>query len=99
MLSRAQKVADSLFAKYIRIAFATFCKLDDSLGYGVAGINTAPVSLNRRASHFECNAHDPRRFQVKLFIAKKCCDRHDPYPLVVPFCKPPKENAEAGFTN
>jgi hypothetical protein len=44
-----QKVAESLFAKYIRIALATFCKLDDSFGYDVAGINTAAVSLNRRA--------------------------------------------------
>ena len=48
----AQKVAQSLFAKYIRIALATFCKLDDSFGYDVAGINTTPVSLNGRASHF-----------------------------------------------
>jgi hypothetical protein len=46
---RVQKVAESLFAKYIRIALATFCKLDDSFGYDVAGINTAAVSLNRRA--------------------------------------------------
>jgi hypothetical protein len=48
----AQKVAESLFAKYIRIALAIFRKFDDSFGQDVAGINTAPVSLNRRASHF-----------------------------------------------
>jgi len=72
MLSRAQKVAESLYAKYIRIALATFCKLDDSFGYDVAGINTAPVSLNRRASHFECDADDPHGVRVKLFAAEKC---------------------------
>jgi hypothetical protein len=48
----AQKVAESLFAQYIRIALAIFRKFDDSFGYDVAGINTAPVSLNKRASRF-----------------------------------------------
>ena len=42
MLSRAQKVAESLYAKYIRIALATFCKLDDSFGYDVAGHKYRP---------------------------------------------------------
>ena len=70
----AQKVAESLFAKYIRIALAIFRKFDDPFGYAVAGVKTAPVSLNSRASPFECNAHDPRRFRIKLLIAKKWCD-------------------------
>ena len=67
----AQKVAESLFAKYIRIALAIFRKLDDSFGYAVIGVKTAPVSLNSRASHFECNVHDPRGFRIKLLVAKK----------------------------
>jgi len=62
-----QKVAERLFAKYIRIALAIFGKFDDSFGYAVVGVKTAPVSLNSRASHFECNAHDPRRFRIKLY--------------------------------
>ena len=66
-----QKVAERLFAKYIRIALAIFGKFDDSFGYAVVGVKTAPVSLNSRASHFECNAHDPHRFRIKLLIAKK----------------------------
>ena len=78
MLSRAQKVAESLSAKYIRIPLAVFRKFDDSYGYAVAGIKTAPVSLNSLASHFECNAHDPLRFRVKLLAAKEWCDWHDP---------------------
>ena len=81
----AQKVAESLFAKYIRIALATFRKFDDSFGYAVIGVKTTPVSLNSRASHFECNAHDPRRFRIKLLIAKKWCDWHDSYPLALSF--------------
>jgi hypothetical protein len=85
MLSRAQKVAESLSAKYIRIALAIFRKFDDSYGYAVAGIKTAPVSLNSLASHFECNVHDPRRFRVKLLAAEEWCDWHDPYPLGVSF--------------
>src|SRR5262245_29974932 len=87
MLSRAQKVAESLFAKYIRIALAIFHEFDDSFGYAVAGVKTAPVSLNSLASLFECNAHDPRRFRVKLLIAEEWCDWHDPYPLAVSFHK------------
>jgi hypothetical protein len=81
-------VAESLLAKYMRIALASFCKLDDSFGDDVAGINTAPVSLNSRASHFECNAHDPRGFRVKLLVAKnkKWCDWHDAYPLARVVC-------------
>jgi hypothetical protein len=85
MLLRAQKVAESLFAKYIRIALATFRKFDDSFGYAVAGVKTAPVSLNSLASHFECNAQDPRRFRVKLLVAEEWCDWHDAYPLAVSF--------------
>jgi hypothetical protein len=69
VLSQAQKVAESLFAEYIRIALASFRKFDDSFGYAVVGIKIAPVSLNSRASHFECNVHDPRRFRVKLLAA------------------------------
>ena len=84
MLLRAQKVAESLFAKYIRIALATFRKFDDSFGYAVAGVKTAPVSLNSLASRFECNAHDPRGFWVKLFTTEEWCDWHDPYPLAAP---------------
>ena len=72
-----QKVAERLFAKYIRIALAIFGKFDDSFGYAVVGVKTAPVSLNSRASHFECDAHDPRRFRIKLLIAKKWGDWHD----------------------
>src|SRR5215467_4561582 len=68
---RSQKIAESLFAKYIRIALAIFRKFDDSYGYTVAGVKTAPVSLNSLASHFECNAHDPRRFRVKLLVASQ----------------------------
>jgi len=86
----AQKVAESLFAKYIRIALATFRKFDDSFGHGVVGVKTAPVSLNRRASHFECNAHNPRRFRIKLLIAKKWCDWHDSYRLAVAFVQATK---------
>ena len=78
MLSRAQKVAESLFAKYIRIALAIFRKFDDSFSYAAAGVKTAPVSLNSLASHFECNAHDPRRFRVKLLVAEEWCDWRDP---------------------
>ena len=78
----AQKVAESLSAKYIRIALAIFRKLDDSLGYDAVAVNTAPVSLNSRAGHFECNAHDPHGFAVKLWVAKKWCDWHDAYPHV-----------------
>jgi len=85
MLSRAQKVAESLFAKYIRIALAIFRKFDDSFGYAVAGVKIAPVSLNSFASHFECKVHDPRRFRVKLLVAEEWCDWHDPYPLAVSF--------------
>src|SRR6266481_3223496 len=77
MLLRVQKVAESLSAKYIRIALAIFRKLDDSFGYDAVAVNTAPVSLNNRASQFECNAHDPRGFRVKLLVAKKWCDWHD----------------------
>jgi nuclear transport factor 2 (NTF2) superfamily protein len=77
MLLRAQKVAESLFAKYIRIALATFRKFDDSFGYAVAGVKTAPVSLNSLASRFECNAHDPRGFWVKLFTTEEWCDWHE----------------------
>jgi len=72
-----QKVAERLFAKYIRIALAIFGKFDDSFGYAVVGVKTAPVSLNSRASHFECDAHDPRRFRIKLLTAKKWGDWHD----------------------
>src|SRR6516165_5394851 len=87
----AQKVAESLFAKYIRIALATFRKFDDSFGYAVAGVKTAaPVSLNSRASHFECDAHDPRGFRVKLFVTEKWCDWHDACPLAVPFLQATK---------
>ena len=50
MLSRAQKVAESLFAKYIRIALASFHKFDDLFGYDAVAVNTAPVSLNSLAS-------------------------------------------------
>src|SRR5215472_971027 len=75
---RSQKIAESLSAKYIRIPLAVFRKFDDSYGYAVAGIKTAPVSLNSLASHFECNAHDPLRFRVKLLAAKEWCDWHDP---------------------
>src|SRR5262249_20949406 len=89
----AQKVAERLFAKYIRIALAIFGMFDDSFGYAVAGVKTAPVSLNRRASHFECDAHDPRRFRIKFLIAKKWCDWRDSYPLAVALAKPPKEPA------
>src|SRR5258708_22371852 len=81
MPSQAQKVAESLLAKYIRIALATFRKFDDSFGYAVAGVKTAPVSLDSRTSHFECNAHDPRGLRVTLFAAEKWCDSHDPQPL------------------
>src|SRR5262249_50566385 len=83
--SRAQKVADGLFAKYIRIALAIFRKFDDSFGYAVAGVKIAPVLPNRLASHFECNVHDPRRFRVKLLVAEEWCDWHDPYPIAVSF--------------
>ena len=87
----AQKVAESLFAKYIRIALATFRKFDDFSGYAVAGVKTAaPVSLNSRASHFECDAHDPRGFRVKLLIAEKWCDWHDACPLAVSFLQAAK---------
>jgi len=85
MLSRAQKVAEGLFAKYIRIALAIFRKFDDSVGYAVAGVKTAPVSLNSLASHIECNAHDPSCFRVKLLVAEEWRDWHDPYPLAVSF--------------
>ena len=44
----AQKIAERLFAKYIRIALATFGKFDDSFGNAVVGVKTAPVSLNSR---------------------------------------------------
>src|SRR5258708_16885349 len=81
MPSQAQKVAESLLAKYIRIALATFRKFDDSFGYAVAGVKTSPVSLDNRTNHFECNAHDPRGLRVKLFAAEKWCDWHDPQPL------------------
>jgi hypothetical protein len=50
MLSRAQKVAESLFAKYIRIALAIFRKFDDSFGYAVAGVKTAPVAASHRCA-------------------------------------------------
>src|SRR5262249_60537294 len=73
----AQKVAESLSAKYIRIALAIFRKLDDSFGYDAVAVNTGPVSLNSRASQFECNTHDPRGFRIKLLVAKKWCDWHD----------------------
>ena len=96
-LSQAQKVAESLFAKYIRIALATFRKFDDSFGYAVAGVKTAPVSLNRRASHFECNAHDPRRFRIKLLLAKKWCDWHDSYGLAVAFVQATKRAPHRGY--
>jgi hypothetical protein len=99
LLSQAQKVAESLFAKYIRIALASFRKFDDSFGYAVVGINIAPVSLNSRASHFECIVHDPRGFRVKLFAAEKWSDWHYPYPLAVSVSGSPKKNAEAAFGN
>jgi len=85
MLSRAQTVAESLFAKYIRIELAIFREFDDSYGYAVAAVKAAPVSLDSPASHFECNAHDPRRFRVKLLVAEEWCDWHDPYPLAESF--------------
>jgi hypothetical protein len=65
-LAVAQKVAESLFAKYIRIALATSRKFDDSFGYAVIGVKAAPVSLNSRASHFECNAHDSDRDDLQV---------------------------------
>jgi hypothetical protein len=49
--------------------------------YDAVAVNTAPVSFNSRASHFECNAHDPRGLLVKLLVAKKWGDWHDAYPL------------------
>jgi hypothetical protein len=96
-LAVAQKVAQSLFAKYIRIALATFRKFDDSFGYAVIGVKTAPVSLNSRASHFECNAHGPRRFRIKLLIAKKWCDWHDSYPLALSFSQATKRASVDGI--
>ena len=48
-----------------------------------AGVKTAPVSLDSCTSHFECNAHDARGFRVKLLVAEKWCDWHDPYPLAI----------------
>src|SRR5262249_13198728 len=44
-LLAAQKVAESLFAKYTRIALATFRKFDDSFGYAVVGVKTAQSRL------------------------------------------------------
>ena len=91
-----QKVAERLFAKYIRIALAIFGKFDDSFGYAVVGVKTAPVSLNSRASHFECNAHDPRRFRIKLLIAKKWGDWHDSYPRAEAFAQATKRASIEG---
>jgi hypothetical protein len=68
----------------MRIALATFRKLDYSFGCAAVGI-TAPVPLNSRASHFECKPHDSLRLRVKFLIAKKWCDWHDLFPLAVSF--------------
>jgi hypothetical protein len=40
----AQKVAESLVAKYMRIALATLRKLDDSFGYAVVSVYAPPQS-------------------------------------------------------
>ena len=95
MLSRAQKIAESLFAKYVRIALAVFCKFDDSFCQAMVGVKAAPVSLNSRTSHFECSAHDPRGFRVKLFATEKRRDWHDPYPLVAKPASRVSEKARA----
>ena len=71
-------------AKDVGIALITLRKRDDASSYEPVGV-IAPVSLNSDASHFECNAHDPRGLLVKLLVAKKWCDWHDAYPLVVSF--------------
>jgi hypothetical protein len=61
-------------SRIVTAALASFRKFDDSFGYAVVGIKIAPVSLNSRASHFECIVHGPRGFRVKLFAAEKWCD-------------------------
>ena len=61
------QVAECLGTKYIRFALAIFRKFDDSFGYDAADVKTGPLSLGSRASHFECNAHDPRRFPGQTF--------------------------------
>ena len=39
--------------------------------------------MNReRANHFECDAHDPHGFRVKLFAAEKWCDWHAPHRVI-----------------
>jgi hypothetical protein len=98
MPSRAQKVADSLFAKYIRIALAIFRKFDDSFGYAVAGIKTAPVSLNSlTASRAISNATPMIRVvsRSNLWSPRNCVIGMIPIRSLFH----QKENAKAAFVN
>jgi hypothetical protein len=51
----------------LRVALASFCKVDNLLGDSLTGWVGGPVgALERPKSHFECKAHDPDRLRVEL---------------------------------
>src|SRR5262249_34575154 len=91
----AQKVAESLFAKYMRIALATFRKFDDSFGYDVAGVKTPQSRLTAERAISNAtpmirvvsgsNVSSPRNGVIGMMPIRMpiCSPCH--------FCKPPKE--------
>src|SRR5262249_52080888 len=64
----------------LRIEFTGFCKLDNFFGDFLISKIASIVKLKSFASHFKCDAHDPRGLRIEIGAGKKLRDGHDPRP-------------------
>jgi len=62
----------------IGIEFAGFCKFDNSFGDSFIDKITSVTKLKSRASHFECDGHDPLGLGIEFGTVQKLRDGHDP---------------------
>ena len=62
----------------IGIEFTSFCKLNNPFGDSFIKNIASIAKLKSFASHFECDAHDPRGLGIEVGAAKKLRDGHDP---------------------
>jgi hypothetical protein len=61
----------------IGIEFTGFCKLNNLFGDSFISKIVSTAKLKSFASHFECDAHDPRGLGIEVGAAKKLRDGHD----------------------
>ena len=65
------------FAESLRVALASFCKVDNLLGDRLTGWGGCPVgALERHKSQLVCKAHDPDSLRVELLAIEVNSDRH-----------------------